>query len=529
MIRLFVCLLTVVFSSGEFKFSNTMGDNMVLQQQPSSAQVWGLSDVVGEIVTVVLMESGNVIQHIQTTTISETGIVLWKVSFNPIAASDIPYVIIATLKDKQTIEINNILFGDVYVCSGQSNMQFTVDQAFNATAEVAAANNYPTIRLFTASMLQSVKEQQQLLGVEQNWVVASSSSVGGGNWTFFSAACWFFGRDLNEELKYPIGLIATNWGGTPLRSWSPPEAIADCPSGGPPESVINVNETGVAYPTKYGGYPSSGSILWNSMIVPFLRTNIKGAIWYQGESDCDNDHAPIYACLFPAMISNWRTRWHIASNTSLLFPFGFVQISSWNDSANGTCSSAGQCIDTAIVRHGQLGNYSMVPNKAMPSVFMATAIDLGDATSPFTDIHPRYKQQVSRRLFNAALNVIYGRDTYYSGPIAYNATVSDSVVEIFFANISSSLLVQNNVGYEVRDFSVTTEWGWTYINTSVTSVSLNSVSFQIPASVPNPQEVRYAWYRTACQPTTGPYECSLYDKDTLLPVLPFRLELFDES
>eukprot|EP01060_Flectonema_neradi_P030827 TRINITY_DN4553_c0_g2_i5.p2 TRINITY_DN4553_c0_g2~~TRINITY_DN4553_c0_g2_i5.p2 ORF type:complete len:524 (+),score=123.72 TRINITY_DN4553_c0_g2_i5:2206-3777(+) len=523
MIRRSLCLLAAVAAAaGEFNFSNTMGDNMVLQQAPASAQVWGLADEVGKSVTVTLQQAGGATeQEIETTTISETGIIIWKVAFDPIKASNDQYSVTATLEGNSSVTAKNILFGDVYICSGQSNMQFTVDQAFNASAEVAAADNFPNVRLYTAAEELSTEEQQQILKVEQPWSVASSAAVGGGNWSYFSAVCWFFGRNLNEKLNYPIGLIATNWGGTPVRSWSPPEATAECPSGAPP-SVADLPNQHYFKPLTS---PSQESVLWNAMIVPFLRTNIKGAIWYQGESDCDNTHASVYACLFPAMIRNWRARWAIASNTSSLFPFGFVQISTWGDHNNGTCTNEGQCIDTAIVRHGQLGNYSQVPNKVMPAVFMATGVDLGDPTSPFGDIHPRFKQQVTKRLSDAALNVAYGQDVYYSGPIASSVSLKGSTIEITFTNISSSLQVKNSMGFEVRDATNTQEWGWTYVTSAVTKSSSTTISLSVPSSVTKPVEIRYNWYRSPCTPAVGPYGCAIYDQDSMLPAIPFRLEL----
>eukprot|EP01060_Flectonema_neradi_P030830 TRINITY_DN4553_c0_g2_i9.p2 TRINITY_DN4553_c0_g2~~TRINITY_DN4553_c0_g2_i9.p2 ORF type:complete len:527 (+),score=120.48 TRINITY_DN4553_c0_g2_i9:2206-3786(+) len=526
MIRRSLCLLAAVAAAaGEFNFSNTMGDNMVLQQAPASAQVWGLADEVGKSVTVTLQQAGGATeQEIETTTISETGIIIWKVAFDPIKASNDQYSVTATLEGNSSVTAKNILFGDVYICSGQSNMQFTVDQAFNASAEVAAADNFPNVRLYTAAEDYSSVEKQQLWKVQLPWSVASSAAVGGGNWSYFSAVCWFFGRNLNEKLNYPIGLIATTWGGTPIKAWSSSKVLDKCPYDGDSDTVADLPSQ-EPFKQKGLGNPNKDSCLWNAMIVPFLRTNIKGAIWYQGEADSNPPLASNYACMFPAMINDWRARWAIASNTSSLFPFGFVQISTWGDHNNKTCTSGGQCIDTAIVRHGQLGNYSQVPNKVMPAVFMATGVDLGDPTSPFGDIHPRFKQQVTKRLSDAALNVAYGQDVYYSGPIASSVSLKGSTIEITFTNISSSLQVKNSMGFEVRDATNTQEWGWTYVTSAVTKSSSTTISLSVPSSVTKPVEIRYNWYRSPCTPAVGPYGCAIYDQDSMLPAIPFRLEL----
>jgi sialate O-acetylesterase len=128
-----------------------------------------------------------------------------------------------------TITIHDVLFGDVWVCSGQSNMQFTVDMSFNGSQEIANAGNFPKIRLLTVSLIPAAVPVEELLGINQNWSVASPQSVGGPSWNYFSATCWYYGRMVHQALGgRPIGLIATSWGGTPVEFWTPPEALQDC-------------------------------------------------------------------------------------------------------------------------------------------------------------------------------------------------------------------------------------------------------------------------------------------------------------
>jgi sialate O-acetylesterase len=128
-----------------------------------------------------------------------------------------------------TITLHDVLFGDVWICSGQSNMQLTVSMIYNATEEIANAGNFPKIRLFTSSLISSPTPVEELLGITLNWSVASSQTVGGPDWSYMSAVCWLYGRMIHQALGgRPIGLIATSWGGTHIEVWMPPKALQDC-------------------------------------------------------------------------------------------------------------------------------------------------------------------------------------------------------------------------------------------------------------------------------------------------------------
>jgi sialate O-acetylesterase len=128
-----------------------------------------------------------------------------------------------------TITLHDVLFGDVWLCSGQSNMQLTVGMIYNGTEEIANADNYPKIRVFTAALKLSAAPVEELLGIALNWSVASSQSIGGPEWTYMSAVCWLYGRMIHQALNgRPIGLIATSWGGTQIEPWMPPKALQAC-------------------------------------------------------------------------------------------------------------------------------------------------------------------------------------------------------------------------------------------------------------------------------------------------------------
>eukprot|EP01084_Bolivina_argentea_P254240 427389_1 len=383
LIAIILLLASIMPSAQQFRFGNTQGDYMVLQQKPYHAQIWGFSSA-GDTITITLSYQSNS-QVIDTVTAHTASNSTWKAYLSPQPAkNDVEYIVKATSKStSKTISLSHIVFGDVFWCSGQSNMGFCVDNAFNATAEVAAANNFPNIRVFKVRPSASNTPKIEST-VYVPWSKANSSTIGNGNWTYFSAACWFFGRDLYESINYPIGLMEGDDGGNPIRVFMSDEARALCNETAENCAVINETTTSDTYSfdNNVGDVYDSG--LWNGMIYPLLQTTIRGAIWYQGERDSKEECAPLYACAMPAMINSWRENWSAKSDTNATFPFGLVQLSTWNDNTqNETCSSPNQnnnfdCVAPAIVRWGQSANFGYLPNKIMPNTFMAGAIDLGD-------------------------------------------------------------------------------------------------------------------------------------------------------
>ena len=200
-----------------------------------------------------------------------------------------------TISGPQNVTLNNVEVGDVWLCSGQSNMEFGVGNAVNGAQEIAAAN-YPNIRIFTVN--KSYTSTPQTLTSGQWQPVTPSSIQNQGTWNRFSAVAYFFGRDLQQAVHVPIGLIQSSWGGTPAEAWTSSQALTtNLPVFAPqiaalPTATINQN------------YPAT---LYNGMITPILTYNIKGALWYQGESNAGN--ALQYRTLLPTMITDWRTRW----------------------------------------------------------------------------------------------------------------------------------------------------------------------------------------------------------------------------
>jgi len=457
---------------------------MVLQRAPQRANIWGWT-TPGATVTVTFD------QKTYKKEAETTG--AWNVLLDATAAGG-PYTISVSSSAGTTATLEDILFGDVFVCSGQSNMQMTVHSAFNATLEIAAADAYNRIRLFTVGQgTTSETALDEFKTISQAWSVASAATVGVGDWSAFSAACWFFGRDLYDTLQVPLGLINDNWGGTPVQAWSSPDALKLCP-GSPVESSSD----------KYRvGGPNDPSQLWNAMIVPILPMTILGATWYQGEANAGQSN--YYACAFPAMISDWRAKW--GGETEKNFGFFFVQLAPW---LNGDDNSE------------TLTRLSQMYATALPRVGVATAMDWGDPTSPFGDIHPRFKQIVGYRLHLAALAISYHQRVQYLGPEAMSYTVvqkaPSAVVRVDFKpeTVGSGLILERkdcDAGVPI------TQCGWydiqadgKWINGTVT-ISGNAILISaILPSAANVTGVRYAW---------GNYPvATLYNKEGL-PALPF--------
>lgn len=392
--------------------------------------------------------------------------------------------------------------------------------------------------------------QEDVPWVQQPWAVASPKSVGAPGAAYFSAVCYFFGREVHEATQRPIGLISANWGATDIATWSSPEALARCPnitagsaSIAPDFATKDVcpeNERS-GMPCKVDGdccsgscqyyarppfWPAGGyctglnpsntpSALWNTMIHPLLRMSIYGVIWYQGEADAINK-ATNYNCTFPSMIDDWRSRWHAASSTDAKFPFGFVQLSSWGTDTSGQIESP-EWHNVAIVRWAQTANYGYVPNPRLERVFMAVAIDLGAFnghgcadTFPNLCIHPQWKQEVARRLALGARAVAYGDQECFQGPAVtrvWSSSPGNTTVE--FAACSGAIELRRSKDFDVQLANGT----WVLAEASVRDTT--SVTLTHPHDGFAATNVRYMWSRAPCEhphePIPRPGSCSVYD------------------
>lgn len=428
------------------------------------------------------------------------------------------------------IILKDILFGDVWICSGQSNMAFLLEHAFNGSKYVNASNQYKNLRMFTSFKNNSTKPLHEQPAIEENWTISSPSGVSqdiskngkttfssalDDNWLYMSAVCYLFGVEILKHTKYPIGLVNTNWGGTKVEFWSSAESLASCSDDGSKDNISN----GGAY---------------NGMISPLLNMTLYGAIWYQGESNSGDALTHIdpygfpmakYGCTFPAMINDWRKKFNEGSlkETPPNFYFGYVELGPWLTPDGGPSE----------IRWSQSAGFGYVPNPILKeNVFNAIAIDLTDRTSPYGSVHIRDKKSVSERLANGGIQVAYGGKNYWQGPTISSAFIynqfknsSTTGITIKFDNVGSNgLLLKNDTGFECC--STTTDDDQSNVQNicTVARVSRNTkntidilCSTNESNKIDSKLVVRYAW-------KSLPFEykaASIYSNE--FPAGPFRV------
>ncbi|BFZ09713.1 hypothetical protein BsWGS_12752 [Bradybaena similaris] len=497
-----------------FAFAKQFQDNMVLQKAPARASIYGFSSEIGQKVIAQMTTPTHLYYY--STTVQQgpsPDVGVWSFSLDPIAANTT--VSINVHSEIGTLAISNVIFGDVWLCSGQSNMQFTVIQMLNASLELADAKNYPNLRIMTVAEEQSSTPLYDLIDIQEDWTSPSYASVGGPAWSYFSAVCWLYGKAIHKELGYPIGLVATDWGGTPVEAWSSPEALAQC---GVKSSSASKQPAGYqsylknlppADRAKLKG-PTKNSVLWNAMIHPLLGMTVYGAIWYQGENDDSGAMMNRYNCTFPAMIEDWRKNFNKFSNgeTSATFPFGFVQLA---PNRNDSTVSVG----FPDIRFHQTADYGYVPNPKMPNVFMAVTMDLPDFNSTYGSIHPRDKTDVGFRLTLAGLAVAYGRQEVFQGPFPVQAYIINDSVYVDYGT-KWNLQIRDTEGFELLCANgVVQQW----MPTSITS--FNQTGVTIFSNICSPGQslvgLRYAWRESPC----AFKNCAVYETVNFLPAPPF--------
>ncbi|XP_062995690.1 sialate O-acetylesterase [Elgaria multicarinata webbii] len=491
-------LLVSAWTAGaELRLASYYADHMVLQKEPSQAVIWGYGDF-GATVMVTVSNDQIVVKKMAEI---QGGSEMWRAVLSPMSQGG-PYKIEIQQYHREevtNVTLNDVYFGDVWLCSGQSNMEMTVSQIYNASLELADASRYPLVRVFAAALVQSEVELQDLAEISLQWSIPTAENLGHGDFSYFSAVCWLFGRYLFEKLKYPIGLIDSSWGGTPIEAWSSKSALHEC----------KISEYAESTPASYlNAGPKTYSVLWNAMIHPLLNMTLQGVIWYQGEANTLRN-TDLYNCTFPALIKDWRKAFHEGSDgqTQEDFPFGFVQL------------STNRRVETddhfPRIRWHQTADYGYAPNKEMPNTFMAVTIDLGDDNSPYGSIHPRDKQNVAYRLHLGALAVAYhDKSVVFQGPYPKKVEVDSEHASLHVTYQEEVVLRRSdNKTFEVC-CSEQPMCKWSPV--SIVSSSSSSVVLHNPACPAAVSGLRYAWIEWPCE-----YKlCPLYNLQAL-PAPPF--------
>lgn len=492
-LRLFSILILCVHitdTHAKLRFASSYGDHMVLQKSPAKAMLWGYAPE-GTQINICLSGPPQ-----QEATAVADGEGMWRVSLEPVEAGG-PYNVTAA-SNKETVTLTDVLFGDVWLCGGQSNMEFPTSRIFNASEELRLAADFPHVRFFMVALTHSETQQTDLMAVALPWSVPTAENLSG-----FSAVCWLFGRYLYKSLKYPIGLVESCYGGTPVEAWSSSRVLQQC---------------GLEHSTRTWA-PAKNSVLWNAMIHPLLRTVIKGAIWYQGESNAFYNKDK-YNCSFPAMIDDWRMAFHQASGgqTEDDFPFGFVQLC--------TFTKYSKDLSYPEIRWHQTADFGFAPNQRMRKTFMAVALDLPDESSPYETIHPRDKQDVAHRLMLGARSVAYNEaDVTFRGPFPQGITPSAVEVVISYDQALSVTLSRNTFEICCSKMLQSCETTSSWVKVPIKQWNDTKVVLH-PVVCPPSEEVtglRYAWRDWPCDFKA----CPVYSASSTLPAPPFTSQRYE--
>jgi sialate O-acetylesterase len=497
--------------AAEFKPHPLFSNDMVLQRGEKLI-IWGSAEP-GEAVKVILASLNT---KVGGEAIADSK-GKWSVTLPPQKAGT-GYTLEIRGANSEAV-FKNVAIGDVWICSGQSNMEWTVGRLNKEDQgkKVAAAANHPNIRLFTVKK-KTAKEPESTVAVD---LLNKEKEVWNGKWqpctpdtvNSFSAVGYFFGRDLEKALNVPIGLIHTSWGGTPAEAWTSKEKLESVSELKYYADRLDPEKVEAAYqasltkwkeakekaaaenkeftqrqPVKPQFGPNMPASLYNAMIAPLLPFAIKGAIWYQGESNAGK--AAEYRTLMPALIEDWRKKW------GKEFPFFIVQLAPFRGGASG--------VDYAELRDAQVHT-----TKVLKGVGIAVITDVGDKT----DIHPQRKEPVGGRLALAARAIAYGEKVEYSGPMYKSHKIDGNKVTIIFDHAGKGLECK---GDALAGFAVCGE------DKKFVPAKAEIVGDAVVVSstdVPNPVAVRFGWVNFA-EPTLN-----FFNKDGL-PAVPFRTDDF---
>lgn len=476
-------------------------DHMVLQQD-MALPVWGWADP-GEKITV------SIAGQTKSATAGSDG--KWKLSLDKVESKE-PLTL--KVSGKNTIELNDVLIGEVWLCSGQSNMQMGLSITNNATAERQGAI-YPQIRLFEVKQTPQLSPQETCEG---RWEICGPDNVGR-----FSAVAYLFGQEIYKGTKFPVGLIESSLGGTLIEAWTSMDAQSKLKEYKTIDEYANIqrskpwnektamekyekdmaawkitaekakaDKTPVPreprkpfHPNLHKCLPSN---LYNSMVNPLIPFSIRGVIWYQGESNAYLPHADLYGLQLETMIKDWRTRWGYE------FPFIWVQLPEYEPKKEPATT------------YWPLIREEMLKSLSIPNTGMAVTLGLGEANN----VHPKNKKEVAKRLALWALSEVYKqKDVACRSPLPAGQEIRGREIAVSFKNTDGGLIAKDGA---VKGFVIAGEdQKWLPANARIEG---NTVIVSNP-DVPKPVAVRYAW---GCNP-----EWSLTN-GAGLPASPFRTD-----
>ena len=458
----FFLLICTTATFAKIKLPSIISSNMVLQRN-TSVKIWGWA-TPGEKITV---RTSWFLETLKITT-PENG--RWEIAIKTTLSKESQSIQLKS--NESNINLENIVFGEVWICSGQSNMRmplkgYTGQPTFGGNLAVATSKN-DNLRLFSISENGSPTPLDSVSKFKK-WNTASPETV-----KDFSAVAYFYGKQLQEILDVPVGLIMTSWGGTRIQPWMSKEAVTP---------FLDVNKVKKDTTEKYKRIPSA---IFNAMIHPITSYTIKGAIWYQGETN--RDEPKLYQKLLPEMVKDWRKQWNIGD-----FPFYYVQIApnKYIDKSN-----------SQFQREAQLKASEVIPNSGM-----AVLSDVGSTQT----IHPPRKKEVAERLLFIALNKTYGmKDIDCMGPVYKSMTEKEGALFLNFDNAETGIFSPET---EVSNFEIAGE-DKVFFTAKAEIISHKQVKVS-SLNVKVPVAVRYGWNNW--------FEGTLFDNN-MLPASSFRTD-----
>jgi sialate O-acetylesterase len=398
---LILCALCIpVLLRAQLRMPAVFGNHMVLQRR-AEAPIWGWTYPGAEVVVKASWNDESV-----TAKALNTG--AWKATLQTPDAGG-PYSI--TITSGGVLILEDVMIGEVWICSGQSNMELSMNSSLDGKEEISKAT-FPNIRLFNPRKVAA--DYQQIMG-EGQWELTSPESVRG-----FSAVGYYFGKRLHQELNVPIGLINVSWGGTPADVWIPDSLVRGDAELAAANQKLHADSR----------WPMQPGVVFNAMIYPLIPFTIAGAIWYQGEG---NTAAPLtYKRMMGKLIYSWRRGFQKD------FPFYYVQIAPF--------SGYGELETGTLIREQQVKMLS-IPKTGM--------VVISDHVENVNDIHPKYKGPVGERLANLALSETYGKSGIpWKSPLYKGMIIEKKKIRIEFENAQNGLMSK---GKEVTEFLIAGE------------------------------------------------------------------------